>query len=82
MSRRQITVEKMCEEAPETITEPPDRCWKCRRKSSELLGWRICSDGPLRWICAACDLSLNKLALRWAYPKTWRRRLAKYMGGD
>jgi hypothetical protein len=54
------------------------RCWKCRRKTSTFYGWRICSDGPLRWICKSCDLALNKMALKWAYPKTWKRRFVAY----
>jgi hypothetical protein len=30
--------------------------------------WRICSDGPFRPVCKSCDVELNRIALRWAYP--------------
>lgn len=48
------------------------RCFKCGSEAAHQ--WRVCADGPWRWVCAACDLELNYIALRWAYgpTKAWR----------
>lgn len=47
------------------------RCFKCGGKPP-YGEWRICSDGPWRKVCRECDLELNKMALRWAFPRDWR----------
>lgn len=52
------------------------RCIKHRRKGT--YQWRICAHGPWEWVCDQCDLELNKLALKWRFPKTWRRRYERY----
>lgn len=56
----------------------PGRCFKCRRKSQITYLWSICSDGPDRRVCELCDLVLNQIALKWAYPKTWRAKYRAY----
>lgn len=40
--------------------------------------WRICADGPWRGICKECDVELNRIGLKWAFPRTWKTRLARY----
>ncbi len=52
------------------------RCFKCRQKAHA--EWRICSDGPWRHVCKDCDVELNKIALKWAYPETWKPKLEAY----
>jgi len=52
------------------------KCKKHRRKGT--YRWRICSHGPWEWVCDQCDLELNKLALKWRFPKTWRKRYERY----
>lgn len=42
--------------------------------------WKFCSDPDHDWkpICRECDLKLNKIALKFAYPKTWRELYKQY----
>ena len=54
------------------------RCWKCKNLVSVRYIWRVCADGPDRKICDDCDAELNRMALQWAYPKTWKRQLEAY----
>jgi hypothetical protein len=55
-----------------------ERCFKHpRRKAVDQ--WKICSDGEWRGICHQCDLELNKLGLRWAFPDTWREKFKAYV---
>lgn len=51
-------------------------CKKHRRPG--LYKWRICSHGPWEPVCDICDLELNKIALKWRFPKTWKRRFEAY----
>lgn len=53
-----------------------DKCIKHRRKA--IYKWRICSVGPWEGVCPECDLELNKIALKWRFPKTWKRRFDAY----
>jgi hypothetical protein len=55
------------------------RCAKHRRKA--IYEWRICSaHGDAQWegVCAECDLELNRIALQWRFPKTWKKRFEAY----
>lgn len=52
------------------------RCIKHRRAA--IAEWHICSTEKWEPVCRQCDLDLNKMALRWRYPKTWRKRYAAY----
>lgn len=52
------------------------KCFKCGAPG--YWKWRICSDGPWRWVCRSCDLHLNKIALQWAFPRSWKKKLADY----
>ena len=52
------------------------KCFKCGQPTS--YEWRVCSDGPWRKVCAKCDLDLNKIALKWAFPETWRKKFDAY----
>lgn len=54
-----------------------DRCVRHPRRKAVCV-WAICSDGTDRGICGECDLDLNKMALKWAFPKTWRAKYAAY----
>lgn len=47
-----------------------------RRKAVSV--WSICSDGTKRGVCAQCDLDLNKMGLKWAFPKHWKQMFAAY----
>lgn len=40
--------------------------------------WKVCAIGKDEAVCDVCDLELNKIALKWRYPKTWRRRYEAY----
>jgi len=42
------------------------KCFRCKTKA--YAQWKVCSDGPWRHVCKSCDIELNKIALRWAYP--------------
>lgn len=53
-----------------------ERCIKHRRKA--IAKWHICSVEKWEPVCKQCDLELNKAALIWRYPKTWRRRFEAY----
>ena len=46
------------------------KCFKCGQPAAH--EWRVCSDGPWRKICRDCDLQLNKIALRWAFPDDYK----------
>jgi len=52
------------------------KCFKCRQPAA--YEWRVCSDGPWRKVCKDCDLELNKIALKWAFPGQWRQKFEKY----
>lgn len=55
----------------------PRKCFKCSQPAAHQ--WRICSDGPWRWVCKACDLQLNYIAARWAFgPEKAMRILQAY----
>ena len=53
---------------------------KCVRHSRRkaVAVWSICSDGTTRCVCRACDLELNKMGLKWAFPKAWKAMYAAY----
>lgn len=52
------------------------KCFKCGGAGH--WQWRVCSDGPWRWVCKACDLELNRIALQWAFPRAWKKKLDAY----
>lgn len=52
------------------------KCIKHRREA--IYKWRICSIDRWEGVCKECDLELNKIALKWRYPKTWRKRYEAY----
>lgn len=52
------------------------KCFKCGRPGFDQ--WKICSIGKWRWVCKACDLDLNRIALQWAHPRSWKKKLADY----
>jgi hypothetical protein len=54
------------------------RCFK-HKKRRAIFKWRICSDGPWRGVCRECDIELNTIALKWAYPKSWPKKLKTYI---
>ena len=58
----------------------PDKIARCikhpRRKA--VATWIICSDGTTRGVCRECDLYLNKIGIKWAFPKTWRPMFQAY----
>lgn len=56
------------------------KCFKCGAPAPDH-EWRVCSDGPYRPVCDACDRDLNELALRWAYPRSWKKKLSAYVEG-
>lgn len=61
----------------QVMSTKPRKCFKCRGEGK--WQWRICSDGPWRWICDKCDDELNYLAARWAYgPDKAIKMLEKY----
>ena len=60
---------------------PVEKCFKHPRRKSKYK-WRVCADGPWRGVCAECDLELNKLGLKWAYPKTWRKLYNVYLKSE
>jgi hypothetical protein len=42
------------------------RCFRCKRRRGYAV-WSICADGNRpRAICKVCDVSLNRLVVRWA----------------
>jgi hypothetical protein len=52
---------------------------RCRKhRLPKLYDWRICSHGPWEPVCEKCDLELNKIALKWRFPKSWKRRYEAY----
>lgn len=52
------------------------KCFKCGDHAA--YEWRVCSDGPWRKVCKSCDLDLNKIALKWAFPATWKAKFEAY----
>ena len=56
-----------------------DRCFKHPRRKA-IDQWKFCSDPADEWkgVCTECDLELNKMALRFAYPRRWRKLLKAY----
>ena len=55
----------------------PRKCFKCGAPGK--FQWRICSDGPWRWVCRECDIALNYIAARWAYgPDKAIKMVEKY----
>ncbi len=52
------------------------KCVRHRRKA--IAKWHICSVDKWEPVCVQCDLELNKIALKWRYPKTWRKRFEDY----
>ncbi len=55
----------------------PRKCFKCSQPAAHQ--WRICSDGPWRWVCRECDIALNYIAARWAYgPDKALKLVEKY----
>ena len=54
------------------------KCFKHKgRKAVD--DWVFCSDGKWRGVCKECDIELNKMALRFAYPTDWKPRLKAYI---
>ena len=54
-----------------------DKCFRHPRRKAAFK-WRVCSDGPWRGVCRDCDLDLNKMGLKWAFPKMWKKLYAAY----
>ena len=52
------------------------KCVKHKRKA--IYKWQICSIGKWEGVCPECDLELNKIALQWRYPKSWKKRFEDY----
>lgn len=53
-------------------------CVRCGKKPSRFQ-WQICSDNRMfRPLCAACDLKLNRMVLRWAGFPDWRQKFDRY----
>ena len=52
------------------------KCVKHKRRAAYV--WRICSLSKDEGVCHECDLELNKLALKWRYPKSWKPKFEKY----
>ena len=53
------------------------RCFKHPRRQG-VFKWRVCADGPWRGVCKACDLELNRMALKWAFPENWQPKYKAY----
>ena len=54
------------------------KCFKHRDREA-VFKWRVCADGPWRGVCTECDIKLNELGLRWAFPRSWQKKLAAYI---
>ena len=53
-------------------------CIRCGESS--VFQWQICSDGnQFRGLCAGCDILLNKMVLRFIWPRDWKQRLTRYI---
>ena len=52
-------------------------CFKHTRRKAKFQ-WRICSDGKWHGVCQECDLDLNKMALKWAFPENWKEKFETY----
>lgn len=52
-------------------------CYKCGQPSR--YQWQVCADGNVwRGLCAACDIALNRLVLRWFGKPGWQRVIHHY----
>jgi len=62
-----------------TIAEVRRRkCFRCKTRPGYAV-WSICADGNRpRAICRACDITLNRLVLRWAGVANWQQRITAY----
>ncbi len=49
------------------------KCFKCGDPG--YVKWRICADESDRWVCLHHDIELNRIGLRWAYPRAKAERL-------
>ena len=54
-----------------------EKCFKHPRRKA-VFKWRICADGRWHGVCKKCDVELNELGLKWAYPRTWKPKLEEY----
>lgn len=53
------------------------KCFRCGARAKTQ--WQVCADGNVfRPLCAACDIGLNKLVLRWMNDPDWRTKIAAY----
>lgn len=53
-------------------------CCRCGHKRG-YAQWNICADGNVpRALCAACDIELNELVMRWAFGSTREADLQAY----
>jgi hypothetical protein len=53
------------------------KCHRCGKRAR--FQWNACADGNIwRPVCTACDVELNKLALRFLDPKNWIEKLQRY----
>lgn len=53
------------------------KCVKCGQP--EYARWHFCSHGPEEPVCIDCDIELNKLALKFRFPRTWEKKLHAYI---
>ena len=51
------------------------KCCKCHRPGK--YKWEICANKD-EWVCEKHDEELNLIALKWRYPKSWKRRIEAY----
>jgi len=54
-----------------------DRCFKHPRRKARHK-WKVCSDDRWHGVCTECDLELNRIGLKWAYPMTWQEKFKAY----
>lgn len=53
------------------------KCWRCGEKAHA--EWSVCADNNVRRaICAACDVALNAMVLKWARDPDAARKMAVY----
>lgn len=53
-------------------------CFRCGGKPA-VYQWQACSDGRLyRPLCAACDVALNEMVLRWMGDPDAESKIARY----
>lgn len=54
------------------------KCFRCGAPSPETQ-WNICADGNVfRAICAACDVAINELVLRFMRDPDWKSKILRY----